>query len=172
MTGGKRLCGKYDANGALVGTELVPGDMVATGDAADLEAVADAVARTMEPAPRDALEMWIAELSVVAPSRADDEMTATLKLEAYARRLEAYPADMVRHVLLGKTWRFFPSWFELETELEPMRRDRQAMLVACRSRQHEIQRAPEEPRERCTPEAAAEIMARAGFGIRRFGGAE
>lgn len=170
ISSGKRFKGIYDDNGACVGSELVSDVIRAKGCFAEMAAVADAITETLIPANRDTIEEWLAELYVIAPSRADDEMTATLKLEAYGRRLAEYPADMVRHVLLSKTWRFFPSWFELEEQLKPMKRERDAMLNAClRTADHP---APTEAPERVTKERAAEIMAEAGFKPKTFGGSE
>lgn len=166
---GKRFKGKYDANGACIGSELVPDVIRAKGSLADMAAMADDIADTMAPAPRPTIEEWLAELYVIAPSRADDEMTATLKLEAYGRRLAEYPADMVRYALLENTWRFFPSWFELEEKLKPMKQERDAMLAACLSATPYNPQPPEEP-DRISAERANEIMAEFGFKPKTFGG--
>lgn len=168
---GKRFRGIYDDNGACIGSELVPDPIRANGSVAEMAAMADAITETLIPAERGTIEEWLAELYVIAPSRADDEMTATLKLEAYGRRLSEYPADMVKHVLLSKTWRFFPSWFELEEQLKPLKRERDAMLAAClrTSFSSEPTNPPDRP-ERITAERAAEIMAEAGFRPKTFGG--
>lgn len=171
ISSGKRLVGRYDANGAFVGSDLVPDVIRANGTPEQMAAVADAITETLVPASRDTVEEWLAELSVIAPSRADDEMTAMLKLEAYGRRLAEYPADMVKHVLLGKTWRFFPSWFELEEQLKPLKRERDAMLAAClRTAHNPAPTTPPEPPERITAERAAEIMAEIGFNPKTFRG--
>lgn len=171
ISSGKRFKGIYDDTGACVGSELVPDTISANGSLAEMAAMAEAITETLIPASRDTIEEWLAELYVIAPSRADDEMTATLKLEAYGRRLAEYPADMVKHVLLSKTWRFFPSWYELEEQLKPMKRERDGMLAACLRAQHNP--APTNPTdklERITAERAAEIMAEAGFKPKTFGG--
>lgn len=147
----------------------MPDTIRANGSLADMAAMADDIADTMAPAPRGTIEEWLAELYVIAPSRADDEMTATLKLEAYGRRLAEYPADMVRHVLLQTTWRFFPSWFELEEKLKPMKQERDAMLAACLSTKPYNPQPPEEP-DRISAERANEIMAEFGFRPKTFGG--
>ena len=170
ISSGKRFKGKYDENGACIGSELVPDTIHANGSLADMAAMADDIADTMAPAPRDTIEEWLAELYVIAPSRADDEMTATLKLEAYGRRLAEYPADMVRHALLQKTWRFFPSWFELEDVLKPMKQERDAMLAACLRTDPGPTQRQQADDERITAERAAEIMAEFGFRPKTFGG--
>ena len=164
---GKRLKANYDANGACIGSELVPDAIRANGSLADMAAMTDDIRDAMAPAPRGTVEEWLAELYVIAPSRADDEMTATLKLEAYGRRLAEYPADMVRHVLLEITWRFFPSWFELEEKLTPMKREREAMLAACLLPEPHSQQTPDEP-DRISAERANEILEAAGFAPRRI----
>ena len=168
---GKRLKGIYDDTGALIGSTLVPEPIRANGSPVEMAAMADAITETLVPASRDTIEEWLAELYVIAPSRADDEMTATLKLEAYGRRLAEYPADMVKHVLLSKTWRFFPSWYELEEQLKPMKSERDGMLAACLRAQYPNEPTePPEPPDRITKERAAEIMAEAGFKPKTFGG--
>jgi hypothetical protein len=91
-----------------------------------------------------------------------------LRLEAYARRLAGYPGDMVQQVLLGRTWRFFPSWHELQQQLEPMVREREAMRAACLRKPYNP--APEVKPERVSAGRAAEIMAEAGFKPKTFGG--
>lgn len=168
MSSGKKLVGRYDDFGAYIGSDLVPDMVRAGGTPEQRQAVADAIEQTMRPATREVIEEWIAELSVIAPSRAEDEMTWNLRLEAYCRRLVGYPADMVRQVLLGKTWRFFPSWYELEQQLEPMVREREAMHAACTRTTYHSQ--PEEKPERVSADRASEIMAEAGFKPKTFGG--
>jgi len=168
LSSGKRLVGRHDQYGACIGSDLVPDVIRASGTPEQRQAVADAIAETMQPAPNDTIEEWIAELSVIAPSRADDEMTGMLRLEAYRRRLAGYPADIVRQVLFGRTWRFFPSWFELEEQLEPLVRERDAMRAACL--RTEQRPAPQDQPERVSAQRAAEIMAEAGFRPKTFGG--
>lgn len=168
LSSGKRLVGRYDQYGAYVGSDLVIDTMTAHGTPEQRQAVADAIKETMRPAPRDTIEEWLAELSVIAPSRQDDEMTAMLRLEAYGRRLIGYPGDMVRQVLFGRTWRFFPSWYELEQQLEPMIREREAMRAACLRTPQNYE--PGIQPERVSAERAAEIMAQAGFRPKTFGG--
>ena len=163
LSGGKRLKPKYDDGGAFLDNDLEAVPIIASGDVVDLARFAEAVADTLRPAPRADIEHWIAELSMIAPSGALDRASITLKLEAYLRRLEGYPADMVHHVLLGKAWRFFPSWFDLKNDLDKMLQDRTAMLDACRPSKITRSAPPEEKRERVSAERAAEILAEVGF---------
>lgn len=168
MSSGKRLVGRYDEYGSYVGSDLVPDVIRAAGTPEQRQAVVEAIEQTMRPATREVIEEWLAELSVIAPSRVEDEMTWNLRLEAYWRRLGGYPADIVRQVLLGRTWRFFPSWYELEQQLEPLVREREAMRAACLRKSYNP--APQEKPERVSAERASEIMAEAGFRPKTFGG--
>jgi hypothetical protein len=79
------------------------------------------------PANERVIGQWIAELSVISARRADDDMSETLRLHAYTRRLSEYPADVVKMALLDKTWRFFPTWAELHEVLEPAMKRRRML---------------------------------------------
>jgi hypothetical protein len=106
------------------------------------------------PAPVRAVEGWLAELSVITAKRADDEFSETLRLEAYASRLRRYPADVAREAILGRTWKFWPTWAEMELVCETLAAPRKAMLAALT-----ITASETEERARVTPDAAARIMA-------------
>lgn len=94
----------------------------------DLESVLRSIVRpALIPANAAQIEPWLAELSVIAPSRAADPATDELRMTAYATRLSAYPPDVVHAALLGTTWRFFPSWAELEDACEQAVAPRRAM---------------------------------------------
>jgi hypothetical protein len=82
----------------------------------------------MQPAPINAIEQWLAELSVITAKRIDDDVSEELRLTAYARRLADYPADMVRHVLLDMRWKFFPTWAELGDKLDEMKEMRARLI--------------------------------------------
>jgi hypothetical protein len=86
------------------------------------------LARFLTPPTVAQCEAWLAELSVIAPHRQDGELTGALKVDAYIRRLREYPADIVRHAMLERTWRFFSSWFELEAVLKPEAASRESMF--------------------------------------------
>lgn len=106
---------------------------VGCGVAGDGESIAAALAdlrNFMTPAPARQIEAWLAELSVLAPKRQDDEFTEELRLVSYASRLSRYPADVVRDVLLGRAHRFFPSWFELERLCNAATGPRKQMIAA------------------------------------------
>lgn len=126
---------------------LAPGGNLA-GALADIE-------RLQEPAPVAAVEGWLAELSVITARRQDDEFAEELRISAYASRLRQFPADVVKEALLRRTWKFWPSWAELEEVCRALAAPRAAMIAAMR-------RGPEpaenEQRERVSAERAAEIM--------------
>ena len=77
------------------------------------EAALIETAKFSTPAPQRPIEAWLAELSVLVTRRGEDEFAEDLRVEAYASRLKAYPADVARHVLLDCRWRFWPSWAEI-----------------------------------------------------------
>lgn len=122
--------------------------MTATaGSLDDIEAARVKFGHAMTPPTRDQAEAWLAELSVITARRQDDEQTEALRLAAYASRLSDYPADVARHALLGKRWRFFPAWADLAEACDEMMVQRRRMMRA-------LDEAAEQQRE-------AEIRARA-----------
>ena len=126
----------------------------AAGEDVARELVAADLQKLQMPAPVRAVEGWLAELSVITAKRAEDEFSETLRLEAYASRLRRYPADVAREAILGRTWKFWPTWAEMEQVCETLAAPRRAMLAALTIS------APEtEERARVTPDAAARIMA-------------
>lgn len=58
------------------------------------------------PAPIRQIEDWLAELSVICASRGRGDVEAALMVNAYSSRLATYPADVVRDVLLGTSWKW------------------------------------------------------------------
>ncbi len=125
-------------------------------------AAAAALRRLETQADARDIEGWLAELSVIVAKRMDDEFTENLRLEAYASRLRRYPADVARHAVLGHSWRFWPSWSELEAVCDQLVAPRRAMIRALE--QHHATE-PERAGQRITAERAAEIM-REVFGDR------
>lgn len=115
----------------------------------------DALGKLETPAPARELEGWLAELAVITAKRAGDEFEETLRLEAYASRLRKYPADVARAALLDRSWRFWPSWAELESVCHQLAAPRRAMLRAMQDSAADTYR---EERERVSAERAAEIM--------------
>jgi hypothetical protein len=87
------------------------------------------LARFMTPPTVEHCEGWLAELSVITAQRQEGELTGALKVQAYIKRLRRYPADIVHDVLMERTWKFFPTWEELERALENMEKPRRELLA-------------------------------------------
>lgn len=142
----------------------------ASGRRDGLEALASDYRKAMTPATQQMLTEWIAELSVIAPKRADDEFTAALTIRAYASRLADYPADVARAAMLERRWKFFPSWDELGSACDEIVAERKATLVGIEGA---IRKSDDGPRRDIgTAESrsahAARVMAEF-FGDRRIG---
>ena len=145
---------KDERGNSLPVVTTVRGCSVAGAEEARALVLAD-LQKLQQPAPSRAVEGWLAELSVITAKRADDEFSETLRLEAYASRLRRYPADVAREAILGRTWKFWPSWAELEQVCENLSAPRKAMIRALGA---ETRETYGEERERVTAEAAARIM--------------
>ena len=155
-----------DSKGNMLDPIISLRSVSVSGPLENYPVAAEEVRRGMRPAAPEAIEGWLAELSVIVAKRQDDDFTETLRLEAYTKRLMEYPADVVRHALVEKTWRFWPSWDELKPECERLVAPRRAMLRALLNpKAEEDQRGP-----RCAAETADEIVRQAGFS-KRVGGA-
>ena len=102
----------------------------------------------MTPAPIRQIEGWLAELSVIVARRADDEFADELRVSVYSSRLSRFPADVVRHVLLTDTYKFWPTWEELEKRCKAMTGPRAQMIAAL-----ERGPKPQEPERRKPTEA-------------------
>lgn len=150
-------------NGERLGCyEIVTGCEVG-GSIGQAENMARLVREKMKPAPKRAIEEWLAELSVIVAKRQDDEFTEGLRLEAYSSRLAQYPADVAKDAVLGRSWRFWPTWAELEKVCDVLVAPRKAMLEALeKTRPFE----PPPERERICEKRAEEIIRKAGFAKR------
>ena len=163
LTSGMALKSRYDGNGAFIGSDLVPEHVRASGSHESLASVAEKIRSTMQPASSEKVEQWIAELSVITPPRKSDGMTLELLIAAYTKRLLGFPADMVRDVLIVRTWQYFPTWFELDAALNAMLSARRAMLSAC---EVSIPRPPPEPaRDILSPERRAALAEELGLSV-------
>lgn len=107
------------------------------------------------PAEVDKIERWLAELSVLTAGRGTDGIAAELQLTAYSSRLAQYPADVVRHALLQHSWKWFPSWAELERLCEAKSSPRRHMIAALSQPEPD----PEPKRRPPTDEERARIQA-------------
>ena len=115
--------------------EYLPSYQVATACAIEgtdeqrKAALADVV-KFMTPAPVRSIEEWIAELSVITAGRGKEGFDAELLLNAYSARLSEFPADVVRHALLKHSWKWFPTWAELEAVCKAKTGPRKHMIAA------------------------------------------
>ena len=108
----------------------------------------------MTPAPVRQIEGWLAELSVITAGRGKDGIEAELLVNAYSARLSEYPADVVSYALLKQSWKWFPTWAELEQICKAKTGPRAQMIAA-------LQRpAPEpEPVRRAATQEEKDSMA-------------
>ena len=125
----------------------------------------------LTPATQEMIEDWLAELSVIAPSRADDEITVALRIAAYSSRLSEYPADIAREALLSTVWKFFPSWAELRERCEALLRRRDSIIRELeRAADREHEEVPEWQRTTAEERRASAVRIMADvFGGKRIG---
>lgn len=155
---------RKDSVGNTIWSGLVPIKCEAGGDADGFEIVATDLDRFSTPAPIEAIEQWLAELSVISAKRMDDDFSESLRLTAYASRLSTYPADVAKAALFDRTWKFWPTWAELQEECETLAKPRRLMIAAMK---HIA--PPAEPVEpRISSERAAELMAEMGYTPKRM----
>ncbi|MFV1536937.1 hypothetical protein VXL81_07290 [Phaeobacter sp. JH204B] len=115
--------------------EYLPGYEVAVGcrihgTTAQREAAIEDLKKFQTPAPIPQIERWLAELSVLTAGRGTDGIAAELQLTAYSSRLAQFPADVVRYALLQQTWKWFPSWDEIERLCKAKSSPRRHMIAA------------------------------------------
>lgn len=132
---------KYDG-GAFVGYEAT-GRTVATigGSLEAIKEMRNRMEGAFAPPADDQMEVWLAELDMIAPRRASSSNDDDLRMQAYINRLKDYPADVVREALLSRAWRFFPSWFELQEVCDELTAHRRAVRA-------ELDRAEQKARDR------------------------
>lgn len=107
----------------------------------DHEAALTDLRNFMTPAPIRQIEGWLAELSVIVARRADDQFADELRVSVYSSRLSRFPADVVRTVLLQDTYKFWPTWEELEKRCKALTGPR-LQMIATLERGPEPQEAP------------------------------
>lgn len=100
------------------------------GDEDDIASALSDLRNFMQPADIRTIEAWLAELSVVVARRQDDEFSEDLRLAAYSGRLGRFPADVVKEVLLRQTYKFWPTWDELEKRCRALTGPRSQMIAA------------------------------------------
>ena len=103
---------------------------------ADVAAALNVANASLAPASVEAIEEWLAILSVKTVPRADSAGRLELMVSTYAAHLREYPGDVVRHVLAAWAGKWWPTWGELAERLDEltdtrlMIRDRLAEMVA------------------------------------------
>lgn len=127
-----RLEGRYPTgpNGEHLPSYTVAVGCDIRGSTQDRERAKADLVKFQTPAPVRAIEDWLAELSVITASRSREHVEAALMVNAYASRLATYPADVVRYALLSKTWKWWPTWDELEKVCEAKAGPRRHMIAA------------------------------------------
>lgn len=90
--------------------------------------------RAMLPAPESAIVKALTVLASMTKARAEDGADLRLRLRAYVRQLQAYPADIAMHVIETQSSHgpWWPSWSELAERLDWRRRKRQLRLDGLR----------------------------------------
>lgn len=158
-----RKQGRYPKgpNGEKLSAYDVVVDCTAYGTEERKRRALEDVARLETPADIRSIEIWLAELSVLTAGRGVDGANAELLVTAYSSRLTQYPADIVKHALLGKAWKWFPSWYELEKICEEKALGRRRMVQSLRHSSEE----QEQERPRATAEEAADVLRQAGVKV-------
>jgi len=92
------------------------------------------VAGLMAPAPEELLLQWLSTMGVLVAKKDQGETISELELIAYARKLRAWPGDVVRDVLdrypdENKWW---PEWATLRKHLAAASSERLALFGAFR----------------------------------------
>ena len=82
----------------------------------------------LTPAPVRTIEIWLAELSVITAGRGPDGINAELMVTAYSSRLSKFPADVVHTAILETSWKWFPTWAELEKVCKTLTAPRNHMI--------------------------------------------
>ena len=119
---------------------------VSLGSSNDLAAALAVANESLRPAPVEAIEEWLARLSVKTARRKDSAQGDELALSVYTDHLRAYPADAVRFVLTNYRGQWFPTWGELAERLDeytdPRLMIRDRLEDMARGKPQEIAQAP------------------------------
>jgi len=152
VTLGVKYEGRYPTgpNGECLPSYEVAASCEIHGTDAQRQAAKRDVEKFLTPAPVRAIEAWLAELSVITAGRGREGFDAELMVTAYAARLAQFPADVVREALLGRAWKWFPTWAELEVICKAKASPRRHMLAALSQPEpdHEPQRRQPTAEER------------------------
>ena len=104
---------KLDSDYNLVGYQVA-------GNDDDLKKAVELIEQYSQPLQAQELSGLLAQLYSLTKQRKESQLTLDIAFEAFGSRLEKYPADIVREVLIkwpdqSKWW---PSWHELKVEIE------------------------------------------------------
>lgn len=102
------------------------------GTDAQRAAAADSLEGFQTPADIRQVEQWLVTLSAITAGRGSEGVNADIQLEAYSSRLSQYPADVAKAAVLGNSWKWFPSWAELEKVCNAKAAPRRHMIAALR----------------------------------------
>ena len=104
---------KLDSDYNLVGYQVA-------GNDDDLKKAVELIEQYSQPLQAQELSGLLAQLYSLTKQRKESQLTLDIAFEAFGSRLEKYPADIVREVLIK--WpdqsKWGPSWHELKGEIE------------------------------------------------------
>ena len=104
---------KLDSDYNLVGYQVA-------GNDDDLKKAVELIEQYSQPLEARELSALLTELHLLTKQRKENQVSLDLAFELYGRRLEKYPADIVREVL--SKWcdhsKWWPSWHELKVEID------------------------------------------------------
>lgn len=108
-------------------------------------------------APDSDLEKALATLSLLVAKRPNDDGSDELQLAAYVTELRRYPADIAMHAVSNwhRTSKFWPTWLELQEQLDAMFAFRRRLLWMLQN----IEYPPAQPDERPTDADVADVKA-------------
>lgn len=156
----KELKTTYSPQGAILGSKVVDGGLKIDGitTVGTARQVLDILGDSFAPAPAGQIEEWLAELDAITAKAKMDGVSAMVQLSALTRRLEEFPQDIVHDVLCVQTWKFFPTWADLEESLSKQVSQRKALIAMIERKlsQKSQDNATVEPEER-TPDRKARI---------------
>lgn len=125
------------------------------------------VERAQATASQGIIEECLGQLSVMVIRKQEDEFTQALQLEIYTRKLEVYPADVVRYALLEQCWNYWSTWEEFHKICEQLAAPRRKMLAALRAKSV-AEPTEEAPRKPANREQVKSILDEIGFTLKRF----
>lgn len=138
---------------------------IATKQCPDISLAQRAVTEMLKPATDSQLRAALATLSVRVSRSPGSADAADLQIAVYVRSLKAYPFDIALAALEhwperdAKEAKFWPSWAELQEQLDEAFAFRRALLPALSSIKRLPEREPEPPSEADIAEVRARTAA-------------